>query len=127
MKENNGRICFNLLTKKKMHIKSQREIFRQVVKPYCDDVFDFFQLARGGEENFLHKIEMEFIDKQEEELTKYMNSKGTFRTRDDLRNEYIFWVEKNRGRPLDMGEMWDIEEAIENWAKDNGYGYLYED
>lgn len=96
---------FYLITKKKMHIKSQREIFRQVVKPYCDDVFDFFQLARGGEENFLHKIEMEFIDKQEEELTKYMNSKGTFRTRDDLRNEFIFWVEKNRGRPLDMGEM----------------------
>ena len=110
-----------------MHIKSQREIFRQVVKPYCDDVFDFFQLARGGEENFLHKIEMEFIDKQEEELTKYMNSKGTFRTRDDLRNEFIFWVEKNRGRPLDMGEMWDIEEAIENWAKDNGYGHLVDE
>jgi hypothetical protein len=39
----------------------------------------------------------------------------------------MFWVEKNRGRPLDMGEVWDIEEAIENWAKDNGYGYLYED
>lgn len=88
-----------------MHIKSQREIFRQVVKPYCDDVFDFFQLAQGGKENFLHDIEMEFIDKQEEELTKYMNSKGTFRTKDDLRNEFIFWVEKNRGRPLDMGEM----------------------
>lgn len=110
-----------------MHIKSQREIFRQVAKLYCDDAYDFFQLARGGEENFLHKIEMEFIDRQEEELTKYMNSKGTFRTKDDLRSEFIFWVEKNRGRPLDMGEMWDIEEAIENWAKDNRYGYLYED
>jgi hypothetical protein len=26
-------------------------------------------------------------------------------TRDDLEKEFIFWVEKNRGRPLDMGEM----------------------
>ena len=109
------------------HIKTQREIFRQIIKPYCDDVYDFLQLAQGGKENFLHNVEMEFIDKQEEELTKYMNSKGTFRTRDDLRNEFIFWVEKNRGRPLDMGEMNDIYEAIESRAKDNGYGYLYED
>lgn len=110
-----------------MHIKSQREIFRQVAKLYCDDVYDFLQQAQGWTEGFLHCFEMEFIDKQEEELTKYMNSKGTFRTRDDLRNEYIFWVEKNRGRPLDMGEMWDIEEAIENWAKDNGYGHLVDE
>jgi hypothetical protein len=69
---------------------------------------------------------MEFIDKQEEELTKYMNSK-TYHTKEDLENEYIFWVEKNRGRPLDMGEMCDIGNAIEDWAEDNGYGYLYED
>ena len=109
------------------HIKTQREIFRQVIKPYCDDAYDFLQLAQGGRENFLHDIEMEFIDKQEEELTKYMNSKAPFRTKDDLRNEYIFWVEKNRNRPLDMGEMWDIEEAIENWAKDNGYGHLVDE
>jgi hypothetical protein len=26
-----------------------------------------------------------------------------------------------------MGEMWDIEEAIENWAKDNGYGHLVDE
>ncbi len=109
------------------HIRTQREIFRQVVKPYCDDVYDFLQLAQGGKENFLHDIEMEFIDKQEEELTKYMNSKGSFRTKDDLRNEFIFWVEKNRGRPLDMGEMWDVEEAIENWAEDNGYRHLVDE
>lgn len=110
-----------------MHIKTQREIFRQIIKPHCDDVYDFLQLAQGGRENFLHNVELEFIDKQEEELTKYMNSKGTFRTRDDLRNEFIFWVEKNRNRPLDMGEMCDIENAIEWWANMNGYGYLYED
>lgn len=110
------------------HIRTQREIFRQVVKPYCDDVFDFFQLAQGGRENFLHNIEMEFIDKQEEELTKYMNAwLGWTATREDLEERFIFWVEKNRGRPLDMGEMNDIYEAIECWAKDNGYGYLYED
>jgi hypothetical protein len=65
---------FYLITKKKMHIKSQREIFRQVAGKYCDDVYDFFQLAQGGKENFLHDLEMEFIDKQEEELTKYMNA-----------------------------------------------------
>ena len=111
-----------------MHIKSQREIFRQVIKPYCDDVYDFLQLAQGGKENFLHDIEMEFIDKQEEELTKYMNAwLGWTATRESLEDRFIFWVEKNRGRPLDMGEMNDIYEAIENWAKDNGYGYLYED
>jgi len=110
-----------------MHIKTQREIFRQVAKLYCDDVYDFLQQAQWWTEGFLHCFEMEFIDKQEEELTKYMNSKAPFRTKDDLRNEFMFWVEKNRGRPLDMGEMWDIEEAIENWAKDNEYGHLYED
>ena len=110
------------------HIRTQREIFRQVVRPYCDDVFDFFQLAQGGRENFLHDIELEFTDKQEEELTKYMNAwLGWTATREDLEERFIFWVEKNRGRPLDMGEMNDIYEAIENWAKDNGYGYLYED
>lgn len=109
-----------------MHIRTQREIFRQIIKPHCDDVYDFFQLAQGGNENFLHKIEMEFTDKQNEELTKYMNSK-TYYTKEDLENEYIFWVEKNRWRPLDMGEMNDIYGAIEYWAKDNGYGYLYED
>ena len=118
------------------HIKTQRELFRQVVKPYCDDVFDFLQLAQGGRENFLHNIENEFIDKQEEELTKWLKDRlenwfwrapNMAITRDDLEKEFIFWVEKNRGRPLDMGEMNDIYEAIENWAKDNGYGYLYED
>lgn len=119
-----------------IHIRTQRELFRQVVKPYCDDVFDFFQLAQGGGENFLHDLEMEFIDKQEEELTKWLKDRlenwfwrasNMAITKDDLEKEFIFWVEKNRNRPLDMGEMNDIYEAIENWAKDNGYGYLYED
>lgn len=110
------------------HIKSQREIFRQVIKPHCDDVYDFLQLAQGGKENFLHDLEMEFIDKQEEELTKYMNAwLGWTTTREDLEDRFIFWVEKNRWRQLDMGEMCDIGNAIEDWAKNNGYGYLYED
>lgn len=110
------------------HIKTQREIFRQIIKPRCDDVYDFLQLAQGGRENFLHDIELEFADKQEEELTKYMNAwLGWTATREDLEERFIFWVEKNRGRPLDMGEMNDIYEAIECWANMNGYGYLYED
>lgn len=111
-----------------LHIKTQREIFRQIIKPHCDDVYDFFQLAQGGRENFLHDIELEFADKQEEELTKYMNAwMSWLSTRESLEERFIFWVEKNRWRPLDMGEMNDIYEAIESWAKDNGYGYLYED
>lgn len=110
------------------HIRTQREIFRQVAKPYCDDVYDFLQLAQGGRENFLHNLELEFIDKQNEELAKYMNAwLSWLSTRESLEDRFIFWVEKNRGRPLDMGEMNDIYEAIESWAKDNGYGYLYED
>ena len=110
------------------HIRTQREIFRQVAKPYCDDVYDFLQLAQGGRENCLHNLEFEFIDKQNEELTKYMNAwLSWLSTRESLEDRFIFWVEKNRGRPLDMGEMNDIYEAIECWAKDNGYGYLYED
>lgn len=110
------------------HIRTQREIFRQVAKPYCDDVYDFLQLAQGGRENFLHNLELEFIDKQNEELTKYMNAwLSWLSTRESLEDRFIFWVEKNRGRPLDMGEMNDIYEVIESWAKDNGYGYLYED
>jgi len=109
-------------------IRTQREIFRQIIKPYCDDVYDFLQLAQGGNENFLHKIEIEFVDKQEEELTKYMNAwLGWTATREDLEERYIFWVEKNRNRPLDMGEMNDIYEAIEWRANKNGYGYLYDD
>ena len=110
------------------HVKTQREIFRQIIKPHCDDVYDFLELAQGGNENFLHDIELEFVNKQEEELTKYMNAwLGWIATREDLEERYIFWVEKNRGRPLDMGEMNDIYEAIEWWANKNGYGYLYED
>jgi len=110
------------------HIKTQRELFRQIVKPYCDDVYDFLQLAQGGNENFLHKIEIEFVDKQEEELTKYMNAwLSWLSTRESLEERYIFWVEKNRWRPLDMGEMNDIYETIERWANKNGYGYLYDD
>ena len=110
------------------HIRTQREIFRQVAKLYCDDVYDFLQQAQGWTEGFLHCFEMEFIDKQEEELTKWMNAwLGWMATREDLEERFIFWVEKNRWRQLDMGEMNDIYEAIENWAKDNGYGYLYED
>lgn len=110
------------------HIRTQWEIFRQIIKPHCDDAYDFLQLAQGGREKFLHNIEMEFIDKQNEELTKYMNAwLGWTTTREDLEDRFIFWVEKNRGRPLDMGEMCDIGNAIEDWAKDNGYGYLYED
>lgn len=110
------------------HIKTQREIFRQIIKPHCDDVYDFLQLAQGGSESFIPHIEMEFVYKQEEELTKYMKAwLGWTATREDLEERYIFWVEKNRGRPLDMGEMNDIYEAIEWWANKNGYGYLYED
>lgn len=111
-----------------MHIKSQREIFRQVAKLYCDDVYDFLQQAQGWTEGFLHCFEMEFIDRQKEELAKYMNSKAPFQTKDDLSSEFIFWVEKNRWRCLDIdrGDD-DIYEASECWAKDNGYGYLYED
>lgn len=120
-----------------MHIRAQREIFRQIIKPYCDDVYDFLQLAQEGNENFLHKIEIEFVDKQEEELTKYLKAKVEGISgwedfwkevkRDIIREEYIFWVEKNRNRPLDMGEMWDIEEVVEWRTTENGYGYLYDD
>lgn len=109
-------------------IKTQREIFRQIAGKHCDDVYDFLQLAQGWKEWFLHSLEMEFIDKQEEELAKYMNTQlENLKTKEFLRQEFIRRVEKNRGRPLDMGEMWDIEEALENWAKDNEYGYLFED
>jgi hypothetical protein len=119
-----------------MHIKSQREIFRQVAKLYCDDVYDFLQQAQWWTEGFLHCFELEFIDRQEEELTKWLKDRlenwfwrasNMAITRDDLEKEFIFWVEKNRGRPLDMGEMWDISVWAEDWAKNNGYGYLYED
>lgn len=110
-----------------MHIRTQREIFRQIIKPYCDDVYDFFQLAQGGNENFLHKIEMEFTDKQNEELTKYMNAwLSWLSTRESLEERFIFWVEKNRGRPLDMGETLDIYEAIEDWARHNWYAHLFD-
>jgi hypothetical protein len=88
-----------------MRVRTQREILRHILRDKADDVYDFLQLSQGGRENFLHDIEMEFIDKQEEELTKYMNSESPFKTKDDLRNEFMFWVEKNRGRPLDMGEV----------------------
>lgn len=116
-------------------IKTQREIFRQIAGKYCDDVYDFFQLAQWGREWFLHNIELEFIDKQNEELTKWLRDRlenwfwraaNMAITRDDLEKEFIRWVEKNRGRPLDMGEMNDIYEAIESWAKDNGYGDLFD-
>ena len=110
------------------HIKTQREIFRQIAGKYSDDVYDFLQLAQGWEEWFLHKLEMEFIDKQNEGLTKYMNAwLSWLSTRESLEDRFIFWVEKNRWRQLDMGEMNDIYEAIECWAKDNGYGYLYDE
>jgi hypothetical protein len=68
------KFIYLIMEKKMQHIRTQREIFRQVAGKYCDDVYDFFQLAQGGKENFLHDLEMEFIDKQEEELTKYMNA-----------------------------------------------------
>lgn len=111
------------------HIKTQWEIFRQIVAPLCDDVYDFLQLAQGGKENFLNDIECKFIDKQNEELTKYLNARlgGSWIKRGDLENDFIFWVEKNRWRLLDMWEMNDIYCAIESWARDNGYGYLYDD
>lgn len=110
-----------------MHIKTQREIFRQIAGKYCDDVYDFLQLAQGWREWFLHNLEMEFINKQEEELSKYINAWMSWLSiREDLEKRFIFRVEKNRGRPLDMGEINDIYEAIEYWAKNNGYGYLFD-
>jgi hypothetical protein len=111
-----------------MHIRTQREILRQILRDKADDVYDFLQLANGWKENFLIDLEKEFIDKQNEELTKYMNAwLSWLSTRESLEDRFVFWVEKNRWRPLDMGEMNDTYEAIECWAKDNGYGYLYED
>lgn len=119
-----------------MKIKTQREIFRGIIKKYSDDVYDFLQQAQGWREGFLHNIELEFIDKQNEELTKWMKHQienwfwraaNMAITRDDFEKEFIFWVEKNRWYPLDMGEMNDIHEAIERWAKENWYWYLYDD
>lgn len=113
-----------------MKIKTQREIFRGIIKKYSDDVYDFLQQAQGWREGFLHNIELEFIDKQNEELTKWMKDKLNGMTdlkKREMEREFIFWVEKNRWYPLDMGEMNDIHEAIERWAKENWYWYLYDD
>lgn len=108
------------------HIRTQREILRHILKDKVDDVYDFFQLANGWKENFLVEVEKEFSDNQNRELARYMYSK-TYATKDDFIGEFIFWVEKNRGYLLWIDELWDIEEAAECWAKDNGYGYLFED
>lgn len=109
-----------------MHIRTQRQILRQVLRWKADDVYDFFQLANGWKENFLTEVEKEFSDEQNRELARYMNSK-IYTTKDDLLGEFVFWVEKNRGYPLWMWELWDIEEAVEMWARDNWYGHLFED
>lgn len=113
-----------------MHIKTQREIFRGIIKKYSDDVYDFLQQAQGWREGFLHNIELEFIDEQEKELTAYMKDrlKGIpDLTKDDFEREFIFWTEKSRWYPLDMGEMWDCSEWMSSWARDNWYWYLYDD
>ena len=110
------------------HIRTQREIFKQVIKENADDVYDFLQLANWWRENFLRDIEREFTDKQNEELTKYMIQKLQWIQNPavwDLEEEFSFWIEKNRGYPLWMWELSDISEWAEFWAKDNGYGYLY--
>lgn len=112
------------------HIRTQREIFRQIVKPHCDDVYDFLQLANWWKENFLRDVEREFTDRQNIELTRYMThrlSEIWNLTAQDLDREFVFYIEKNRWYPLWMWELADIEEWALSWAKDNGYGYLYED
>ena len=109
-----------------MHIRTQREILRNILRDKADDVYDFLQLANGWKENFLVEVEKEFSDEQNRELTKYMKSK-LYATKDDLMGQFSFWVEKNRGYPIWMWECGDIDEAAESWAEDNGYGYLFED
>lgn len=111
------------------HIKTQREIFRSIVKEYADDVYDFLQLAQWWREDFLKNIEREFTERQEKELTTYMKQKLQSIPNPavwDLEEEFIFRVEKNRGYPLWMGEMSDLSEWAGCWARDNWYGYLYD-
>lgn len=110
------------------HIRTQWEIFRQIIKENSVDVYDFLQLAQWWRENYLKEIEKEFIDKQNEELKRYIIPKLQWTpnlTVRDIEEEFSFWIEKNRWFPLWMGELSDISEATEARAKDNWYGYLY--
>lgn len=112
------------------HIKTQREIFRSIVKEYADDVYDFLQLAQWWREDFLKNIEREFTERQEKELTRYLVQKLQWipnHTVWDLEEAFTIRVEKNRGYPLWMWELSDVSEWAEFWARDNGYGYLYRD
>lgn len=112
------------------HIKTQREIFKSVIKEEADDVYDFLQLAQWWRENYLRDIENKFTDKQNEELTKYLKQKLEWLSspsRFDLESEFAFWVEKNRWYPLWMWEYSDISEWVSSWADDNWYGFLYSD
>lgn len=111
-----------------MHIRTQREILKQVLRKYeVGDIYDFFLLI-WNDANLIREIENEFMSEQDKELTKYLDTRleKNSCTKQDLENEFMFRVEKNRGRSLDMWEMNDIYEAIEDWARHNWYAYLFD-
>lgn len=110
-------------------VRTQREIFRQIVKRRTDDVYDFLQLAGGWLEDFIPSIEAEFVAKQKEELDRRMKDyllEHTTISKAEYESAFLKMVEENCGHPLAIGELWDVYDEAEYRARNNGYEYLYD-
>lgn len=75
---------------------------------------------------FVKELRDKLLEASERAFTSEMK-KHLYSDKEDLINQFVFITEKQRGYPLWMWEMWDVEEWASAWAEDNWYWHLFLD
>lgn len=109
------------------HIRNYYELLSKILRERSEwDLaywLDSFQNADEVYKEF-KIIKAELCEAARKQLDIEMKKKA-YQSREDLVNMFWFIIEKQRGYPLWMGELSDIEDWAEDWAEDNWYKFLF--
>lgn len=111
------------------HIRNRFDMVKRILTEESDgDLMYYLENITTWDEalEVIKTLRKRITDMSLVEMDKEMK-KHLYTNKDDLINQFWFIIEKQRNYPLWMGELSDVYEWAEDWAKHNWYAHLFED
>ena len=109
-------------------IKTYFDMMTRILRQESDwDLMDYLQNISTPEEamEVIKTLRDKLVDMSTKELEEEMK-RSVYQTKEDFMSRFEFIIEKQRGYPLWMWEMSDLEEWAESWARDNWYWHFFD-
>ena len=113
---------------KMTRIKTHFDMFLRILREESEgDLMYYLQSIDTPQEAFdvIKRLDDRLIDLSNKEFDREM-SRETYTTKDELIRRFIYITEQQRGYPLWMWELGDVEDWASSRAEDNGYKHLFD-